>query len=297
MDRILISRIASAAALVFDGRSWIEDLCVWWTNRWKHSRYFHKDQSSWSVGKTWVRWVAVSICETLPLNLQEWRYSKNDLSTWTSTSSTWNTVKWFYAIPSILDRLSFNRWSFSTMKAKVRLDHSTSMFLYHLSLIDVSLLKQFSQPTENKGYVKECIQREMAFMRQAFKCEEAASRNTDRYWLSTMIALDPWGKAIVYATFSKNKSENDDVVQALIDEQTEQRSQSIQRKEAGIYKYDLAWSETTYQYLLSEYHHLCFWFNSVHGMSKCLSFVKERSFNSNRHRRWTVSSWHCYCVR
>jgi 16S rRNA C967 or C1407 C5-methylase (RsmB/RsmF family) len=54
-----------------------------------------------------------------------------------------------------------------------------------------------------------------------------------------MIVLDPWGKAIVYATFSKNKSENDDVVQALIDEQTEQRSQSIQKKEAGIYRYDL----------------------------------------------------------
>jgi hypothetical protein len=37
--------------------------------------------------------------------------------------------------------------------------------------LDVTLLKQFSQPTENKTYVKECIQRETAYMRQAVRCK------------------------------------------------------------------------------------------------------------------------------
>jgi len=38
--------------------------------------------------------------------------------------------------------------------------------------LDVSLLKQFSQPTENKAYIKECIQREAAYMRQAVRCNK-----------------------------------------------------------------------------------------------------------------------------
>ncbi|CAF0914061.1 unnamed protein product [Adineta steineri] len=79
---------------------------------------------------------------------------------------------------------------------------------------DVTLLKQFSQPTENKGYVRECIQRESAYMRQAV-----------RYNLA---------KAIVYVTFSKNRSENDDIVHATINEQSENRTQ--QRKDIGSYK-------------------------------------------------------------
>ncbi|CAF1048343.1 unnamed protein product [Rotaria sp. Silwood1] len=81
---------------------------------------------------------------------------------------------------------------------------------------DVSLLKQFSQPTENKAYLKECVQRETAYMRQAI-----------RY---------PLAKAIVYVTFSKNKSENEEIVQATINEQTEQRSQQTPRKDIGSYK-------------------------------------------------------------
>ncbi|CAF4399414.1 unnamed protein product [Rotaria sp. Silwood2] len=81
---------------------------------------------------------------------------------------------------------------------------------------DVSLLKQFSQPTENKAYIKECIQRETAYMRQAI-----------RY---------PLAKAIVYATFSKNKSENEELVQTMVNEQTEQRSQQTPRKDIGTYK-------------------------------------------------------------
>ena len=42
---------------------------------------------------------------------------------------------------------------------------------------DVTLLKQFSQPTENKVYVKECIQRESAFMRQAMRCKNFEKQN------------------------------------------------------------------------------------------------------------------------
>ncbi|CAF2132402.1 unnamed protein product [Rotaria magnacalcarata] len=80
---------------------------------------------------------------------------------------------------------------------------------------DVSLLKQFSQPTENKGYIKECIQRETAYMKQAV-----------RY---------PLAKAIVYVTFSKNKSENEEIVHATVNEQTEQRSQTP-RRDGGFYK-------------------------------------------------------------
>ncbi|CAF4494503.1 unnamed protein product [Rotaria socialis] len=80
---------------------------------------------------------------------------------------------------------------------------------------DVSLLKHFSQPTENKGYIKECIQRETAYMKQAV-----------RY---------PLAKAVVYVTFSKNKSENEEIVHATVNEQTEQRSQTP-RKDAGFYK-------------------------------------------------------------
>ncbi|UJR27109.1 hypothetical protein I4U23_008408 [Adineta vaga] len=79
---------------------------------------------------------------------------------------------------------------------------------------DVTLLKHFSQPTENKGFIRECIQREAAYMRQAL-----------RYTLA---------KAIVYVTFSKNRSENDDIVHSTINEQNEQRTQ--QKKENGVYK-------------------------------------------------------------
>ncbi|CAF1229551.1 unnamed protein product [Rotaria sordida] len=81
---------------------------------------------------------------------------------------------------------------------------------------DVSLLKQFSQPTENKAYIKECIQRETAYMRQAI-----------RY---------PLAKAIVYVTFSKNKSENEEIVHSTINEQNEQRSQQTPKKDMGVFK-------------------------------------------------------------
>lgn len=48
--------------------------------------------------------------------------------------------------------------------------------------------------------------------------------------------VDQWARGIVYATFSKNKSENDDVVQTILDEQNEQRSQTNIKKETGVYK-------------------------------------------------------------
>ncbi|CAF1409652.1 unnamed protein product [Adineta ricciae] len=79
---------------------------------------------------------------------------------------------------------------------------------------DVTLLKQFSQPKENKGYIRECIQREAAYMRQAI-----------RYTLA---------RAIVYVTFSKNRSENDDIVYSTVNEQNELRAQI--KKENGVYK-------------------------------------------------------------
>ncbi len=46
--------------------------------------------------------------------------------------------------------------------------------------------------------------------------------------------LDTTAKAIVYVTFSKNKSENEDIVHSIINEQNEQRTH--QRKEIGSYK-------------------------------------------------------------
>lgn len=62
------------------------------------------------------------------------------------------------------------------MKAKVF--HSCIFsFLSHVikysfrMQLDVSLLKQFSQPTENKTYVKECIKVEQGYLRQAFRCK------------------------------------------------------------------------------------------------------------------------------
>jgi hypothetical protein len=54
--------------------------------------------------------------------------------------------------------------------------------------------------------------------------------------LSMPHCLDSWAKGIVYATFSKNKSENDDIVQTIIDEQNEQRSQVLPKKDISIYK-------------------------------------------------------------
>jgi len=48
--------------------------------------------------------------------------------------------------------------------------------------------------------------------------------------------LDTLAKAIVYVTFSKNKSENEEIVNAAISEQTEQRSQQTQRRDIGSYK-------------------------------------------------------------
>lgn len=49
------------------------------------------------------------------------------------------------------------------------------------------------------------------------------------------LCLDPWAKAIVYVTFSKHKSENEEIVHATLSEQNESRSQH-QRKDIGIYK-------------------------------------------------------------
>jgi 16S rRNA C967 or C1407 C5-methylase (RsmB/RsmF family) len=43
-------------------------------------------------------------------------------------------------------------------------------------------------------------------------------------------------KAIVYVTFSKNKSENEEIVNTTISDQSEQRSQHTQRKDLGNYK-------------------------------------------------------------
>jgi hypothetical protein len=43
-------------------------------------------------------------------------------------------------------------------------------------------------------------------------------------------------KAVVYVTFSKNKSENEDIVHTTINEQSEQRSQQTNKKETGGYK-------------------------------------------------------------
>ncbi len=48
--------------------------------------------------------------------------------------------------------------------------------------------------------------------------------------------LDTLGKAIVYVTFSKNKSENEEIVHTAINEQNEQRSQQAQRKDLASYK-------------------------------------------------------------
>ena len=47
---------------------------------------------------------------------------------------------------------------------------------------------------------------------------------------------DSHGRAIVYVTFSKNKSENEDVVNMILDEQNEQRTQTGQKKENTIYR-------------------------------------------------------------
>jgi 16S rRNA C967 or C1407 C5-methylase (RsmB/RsmF family) len=42
-------------------------------------------------------------------------------------------------------------------------------------------------------------------------------------------------KAIVYVTFSKNKSENEEIIHTAINEQNE-RSHQSHRKDVGIYK-------------------------------------------------------------
>lgn len=52
---------------------------------------------------------------------------------------------------------------------------------------------------------------------------------------NSIIFLDLPGKAIVYVTFSKNKSENEEVVHAILNEQGDQRSLTP-RKDIGIYK-------------------------------------------------------------
>ncbi|CAF1084711.1 unnamed protein product [Didymodactylos carnosus] len=80
---------------------------------------------------------------------------------------------------------------------------------------DVSLLKNFSQPSENKAYIKECVQREMAYMRQAVKCKYSSA------------------KAIAYVTYSKSSKENDDVVNVTINEQADFRQQ---KKDTTNYK-------------------------------------------------------------
>lgn len=48
--------------------------------------------------------------------------------------------------------------------------------------------------------------------------------------------LDTSAKAIVYVTFSKNKSENEEIVQSTINDQNEPRAQQTQRKDTGSYK-------------------------------------------------------------
>ncbi|CAF1217904.1 unnamed protein product [Didymodactylos carnosus] len=78
---------------------------------------------------------------------------------------------------------------------------------------DVSLLKNFSQPVEDKAYIKECMQRETAYMRQAVKYSSA--------------------KAVVYVTYSKYVKENDDVVNVTISEQADIRQQ---KKDGNNYK-------------------------------------------------------------
>lgn len=62
-----------------------------------------------------------------------------------------------------------------------KMNNSLFLFLY----VDVSLLKQFSQPTENKTYVKECIQRETAYMKQAVRCNKNKyEKRKDDYYYS-----------------------------------------------------------------------------------------------------------------
>ena len=46
--------------------------------------------------------------------------------------------------------------------------------------------------------------------------------------------IDTVARAIVYVTFSKNRSENDDIVYSTVNEQNEQRAQI--KKENGVYK-------------------------------------------------------------
>lgn len=57
------------------------------------------------------------------------------------------------------------------MKAKVARTIAMKLRKKNIFDLDVSLLKQFSQPIENKSYVKECIQRETAYMRQGLRCK------------------------------------------------------------------------------------------------------------------------------
>ena len=85
-------------------------------------------------------------------------------------NSIWKVVKLFYVIHLILVLLLYNHLIFFIMKAKV-LKIFFQKLLFLCIHLDVSLLKQFSQPTENKSYVKECIQHEIAYMRQAIRCK------------------------------------------------------------------------------------------------------------------------------
>lgn len=86
--------------------------------------------------------------------------------------SIWKVVKLFYAIHLILVLLLYNRWIFSIMKAKVFINNfQLTKPIFFIIVVDVSLLKQFSQPTENKAYMKECIQRETGYIRQAMRCK------------------------------------------------------------------------------------------------------------------------------
>lgn len=151
---------------------------------------------------------------------------------WTLMNWVWRIAKWFSAILRILVLHSFNHWIFCTTRVKVGWsDHFAPIVVLW---IDVTLLKQFSQPTENKNYIKECIQRDHAFLRHAVRCKWHAENAHDPCF--SLFRTDPWARAIVYATFSKNKSENEDVVQTIVDEQNDQRSPAHLKKDIGVYK-------------------------------------------------------------